>query len=79
MYFASFNRHYPNIEALDDLAQDTIVDCEIAALDDAGRPNFNLPQHLRSQSSPISYFIFDLLVEANRDLTQLPLIERVPS
>jgi ATP-dependent DNA ligase len=53
-----------------------VVDGEIVALDGTGRPTFNLLQHSRSQASRICYFIFDLLVYGNRDLTQLPLIER---
>jgi ATP-dependent DNA ligase len=73
----SFNRQYPHIvEALHDLPKDTAVDGEIVALDDAGRPNFNLLQHSRSQASRICYFVFDLLVYEGRDLTQLTLIER---
>ena len=46
------------------------------ALDDVGRPNFNFLQHSKSQAKRICYFIFDLLVYQNRDLTQLPLVER---
>jgi ATP-dependent DNA ligase len=73
----SFNRQYQHIfDALRDLPEDTVVDGEIVALDDAGRPNFNLLQHSRSQASRIRYFVFDLLVYQNRDLMQLPLIER---
>jgi len=52
------------------------VDGEIVALDDLGRPDFNLLQHTRSQASRICYFVFDQLVCQNRDLTQLPLVER---
>ncbi len=73
----SFNRQYLRIvEALNDLPKDTVVDGEIVALDDAGRPNFNALQHSRSQASRICYFVFDLLVYQGRDLTQLSLIER---
>ena len=73
----SFNRQYPHIfESLRDLPKDTVVDGEIVALDDAGRPNFNFLQHSRSQASRICYFVFDLLVYENRDLTQLALVER---
>jgi ATP-dependent DNA ligase len=73
----SFSRQYAHIvTALNDLPIDTAVDGEIVALDDAGRPNFNLLQHSRSQGSRICYFIFDLLVYQGRDLTQLPLLER---
>lgn len=53
-----------------------MVDEEIVALDDAGRPNFNFLQHSRSQAKSICYFVFDLLVYQKRDLMQLTLIER---
>jgi DNA ligase D-like protein (predicted ligase) len=73
----SFNRQYPHIvEALSDLPKDTSIDGELVALDYAGRPNFNFLQHSRSEASRICYFVFDLLIYENRDLTQLPLIER---
>jgi len=61
---------------LNDLPENTVVDGEIVALDDTGRPNFNLLQHSRSQAIRICYFIFDLLIYDKRDLTQLPLVER---
>src|SRR5260370_29033624 len=73
----SFNAQYPYIvEALRDLPQGTVVDGEIVALDDAGMPNFNLLSQFRSRASNICYFIFDLLVCQDRDLTRLPLRDR---
>ena len=73
----SFNSQYPYIvEALAELPEGTVVDGEVVALEDAGRPNFNLLQQFRSGASRIYYFIFDLLVCNDRDLTRLPLIER---
>lgn len=67
----SFHRQYRYIfDALHDLPQNTVVDGEVVALDDVARPDFNLLQHSRSQSSRICYFVFDLLVCQNRDLTQ---------
>jgi bifunctional non-homologous end joining protein LigD len=73
----SFHGQYPYIiDALSDLPENAVVDGEVVALDDEGRPNFNLLQHSRSQASRIRYFIFDLLIYQNRDLTQLPFIER---
>jgi DNA ligase D-like protein (predicted ligase) len=73
----SFNSQYPYlVEALAELPEGTVVDGEVVALDDAGRPNFNLLQQFRSGASRICYFIFDLLVCNDRDLTRLPLIER---
>jgi DNA ligase D-like protein (predicted ligase) len=73
----SFNSQYPYlVEALAQLPEGTVVDGEVVALDDAGRPNFNLLQQFRSGASRICYFIFDILVCNNRDLTRLPLVER---
>jgi ATP-dependent DNA ligase len=73
----SFNRQYQQIfDALRDLPQNTVIDGEIVALDDVGQPNFSLLQHSRSRASRTYYFVFDLLVYDNHDLTQLWLIER---
>jgi bifunctional non-homologous end joining protein LigD len=73
----SFNRQYPLVfEALAELPDNTVIDGEIVALDESGRPDFNLLQHYRTGASRIHYFVFDLLVYQNRDLTRLQLIER---
>jgi ATP-dependent DNA ligase len=73
----SFNHQYPYlVEALSDLPEGTVVDSEVVALDESGRPNFNLLQNSRSEASRIHYFIFDLLIYNDRDLTRLPLSER---
>src|SRR5258708_21552909 len=73
----SFNHQYPYlVEALSDLPGGTVVDGEIVALDESGRPNFNLLQSFRNEASRIHYFIFDMLIWDNRDLTRLPLSER---
>ena len=73
----SFDHHYPLIvEALSEVPEGTVVDGEIVALDDSGRPDFNLLQNFRSEAQHIHYFIFDLLIFQGRDLTGLPLSER---
>jgi ATP-dependent DNA ligase len=73
----SFSRQYQHVfDALRDLPENTVIDGEIVALDDVGRPNFNFLQHSRSHAKRICYFVFDLLVYDNHDLTQLPLLER---
>jgi bifunctional non-homologous end joining protein LigD len=72
----SFNDQYPYlVEALGELPEGTVVDGEVVALDDSGRPNFNLLAQFRSGASRIYYFIFDLLVCNDRDLTGLALSE----
>jgi DNA ligase D-like protein (predicted ligase) len=73
----SFNGQYSLVfDALAGLPDNTVIDGEVLALNEAGRPDFNLLQHYRTEASRIHYFVFDLLVYNNRDLTQLPLIER---
>ncbi len=73
----SFNHQYPHlVEALGELPEGTVVDGEVVALDDSGRPNFNMLAQFRSGASRIHYFIFDLLVCNDRDLTKLSLSER---
>src|SRR6516164_4169133 len=73
----SFNSQYSLVfDALTGLPDNTVIDGEVIALNESGRPDFNLLQHYRTEASRIHYFVFDLLVYNNRDLTQLPLIER---
>jgi ATP-dependent DNA ligase len=72
----SFNKQYSQLfEALADLPDNTVIDGEVVALNEAGHPEFNLLQHYRMQASRIHYFVFDLLIYQNRDLTRLPFIE----
>jgi DNA ligase D-like protein (predicted ligase) len=73
----SFNTQYKLLfEALADLPNNTVIDGEVVALNASGRPDFNLLQHYRTKASHIHYFVFDLLTYQNRDLRDLPLIDR---
>jgi DNA ligase D-like protein (predicted ligase) len=73
----SLNRKFLYIvESLADLPDDTVVDGELVGLDDGGRPDFNLLQNFQAEASRIHYYIFDLLVYKDRDLTRLPLVTR---
>src|SRR5437764_14255239 len=73
----SLNRQFPYIvEALADLPEGTVVDGEVVAIDESGRPNFNLLQHFGADASRIQYYIFDLLCWKDRDLMRVPLVER---
>jgi ATP-dependent DNA ligase len=71
------NKKFPYIaKALDYLPVGTVLDGELVAMGDDGRPNFNLLQNFRSAEAHITYYAFDILVHKNRDITQLPLSER---
>jgi ATP-dependent DNA ligase len=71
------DKRFPYIAAaLDYLADGTVIDGEIVALDRDGRPNFNVLQNFRSAEAHIHYYAFDILVHKNKDLTRLPLSKR---
>jgi len=73
----SLNSQFPYIvEALADLPAGTVVDGEVVAIDESGRPDFNLLQNFRAKASRIRYYIFDLLCWEDRDLTHVPMVER---
>jgi hypothetical protein len=55
----SLNRQFPYIvEALADLPAGTVVDGEVVAIDDSGRPDFNLLQNFRAAAFRIQYCRF---------------------
>jgi bifunctional non-homologous end joining protein LigD len=59
-----FTSRYPELArvARDPLSgRPAVLDGEIVALDDRGRPDFELLQHRRTGARPVSYFAFDLL------------------
>jgi bifunctional non-homologous end joining protein LigD len=53
-----------------------VIDGELVALDEEGRPDFNLLQSSRSSASHITYFAFDILVHEGESVMQLPLSKR---
>jgi DNA ligase D-like protein (predicted ligase) len=71
------NRKFPDVtEALSFLPKSTVVDGEIVALDDAGRPDFSLLTHSRTSAPRIRFYVFDLLCLEEQDVTGMPLLER---
>ena len=46
------------------------------ALDDEGRPSFNILQSCGSSKAPVLYFVFDVMVLAGRDVMKEPLEAR---
>jgi bifunctional non-homologous end joining protein LigD len=74
-----FNDDYPGlIDSLKLLKpKNFILDGEVAALDEHGRPSFQLLQSYGSHKSiPLVYYGFDLLSLEGSDLRSRPLIER---
>jgi bifunctional non-homologous end joining protein LigD len=54
---------------------DCVVDGEVVALDEQGRPSFSAMQQAKS-GTPILYFVFDLLEVEGEPIVDLPLEER---
>ena len=73
----NFNDRFgPIAQAFGFLADDTIVDGEVVALDDQGKPSFSALQHSRAGPESLYFYAFDLLAYQGRDLRKLPLAER---
>ena len=72
-----FSQRYPAVvRGLAGLPAETVVDGEVVAFDEAGRPSFSLLQNYGSAQTPIGYFVFDVLMLAGRDVTREPLTAR---
>src|SRR3954467_7083290 len=72
-----FNNRYPAVvKALARLPENTVLDGEIVAFDQEGRPSFNALQNYGSAPAPVVYYVFDLLVLAGQDLRSEPLHKR---
>jgi ATP-dependent DNA ligase len=72
-----FNAKYPAVaKALSPLPDETVIDGEVVALDESGRPSFNTLQNHGSANVPIFYYVFDVLVLAGRDVMSEPLLTR---
>jgi DNA ligase D-like protein (predicted ligase) len=68
---------FPSIaQALARLPDETVVDGEIVAFDDNGRPSFNVLQNSLSSNPPLAFYVFDLIAWRGRDMTRRALDER---
>ena len=74
----SFEAAYPVIfEALQKLRFNAVLDGEIVVINEEGKPDFQKLQHYAENTNfPIVYYVFDLLRLNNKDLYDVPLIER---
>lgn len=72
-----FNVRYPAVvRALASLPDETVIDGEVVALDESGRPSFNTLQNYGSAKAPVFYYVFDVLVHCGRNLMSEPLSVR---
>src|SRR5215467_8079746 len=69
-----FTRRYPAVAgALASLPDETVIDGEIVALDESGRPSFNMLQNYGSSDLAVFYYVFDVLILSGRDVMSEPL------
>jgi hypothetical protein len=60
---------YPGVmNALAGLPDDTVIDGEIVALDETGRPSFNVLHNYGSSQPPVLFYVFDVLVLNGTDV-----------
>jgi DNA ligase D-like protein (predicted ligase) len=72
-----FAARYPQIaKALVKLPNETVVDGEIVALDETGKPSFNALQNYDPAQSPLFFYLFDVLVLAGSNVMAEPLTLR---
>jgi len=72
-----FSVRYPAVvRGLAKLPHDTVIDGELIALADDGRPSFNALQNYGSANTPILYVVFDVMLFEGRDVMPQPLDAR---
>ncbi|SNB45169.1 DNA ligase D [Geobacter sp. DSM 9736] len=73
-----FNRKFPSIiRALEVIPEDAVLDGEVVVLDEKGRSSFQLIQNYsETGKGEVTYFVFDLIYYAGKDLRELPLERR---
>jgi DNA ligase D-like protein (predicted ligase) len=72
-----FAGRYPTVAAaLESLPDETAIDGEIVALDEQGRPSFNILQNLGSSKAPIVFYVFDVMILAGRNVMKEKLETR---
>lgn len=72
-----FNAKYPGIaRALAYLPDETVIDGEVVALDETGKPSFNGLQNYGSATAPIYFYAFDVLILGGKNLMDQSLAAR---
>jgi bifunctional non-homologous end joining protein LigD len=72
-----FALRYTSItNALKDLPDGTVIDGEVVALDETGRPAFNALQNYGFAKGPMCYHVFDLMMLEGKNVIDEPLSRR---
>ena len=72
-----FNGRFPAIaEAFAELPDDTVIDGEIVAVDESGRPSFSRLQNFSANAHAITFYAFDIPMWKGEDMRTQPLDKR---
>ncbi len=73
----NFATRYPAVvKALANLANQSVIDGEVVAFDENGRPSFNTLQNFGTSPGSVVYYVFDVMILAGIDVTNRSLDER---
>jgi ATP-dependent DNA ligase len=74
---SDFSARYPGIvKGLAAMPDETVIDGEVVALDEEGKPSFNILQNYGSSIAPVHFYVFDVIILAGRDVMGGPLTKR---
>jgi ATP-dependent DNA ligase len=72
-----FADRYPKLlKGLQGLPNETVIDGEVVAFDQSGRPSFNVLQNSASGQAELVYYVYDVTVLAGKDVMSEPLDKR---
>jgi DNA ligase D-like protein (predicted ligase) len=72
-----FADRYPKIlGVLAGLPDETVIDGEVVAFDESGRPSFNVLQNSASRGIELVYFVYDVMLLEGRDVMSQPFDQR---
>jgi DNA ligase D-like protein (predicted ligase) len=64
-----FSLRYPGVmNGLAKLPDDTVIDGEVVAFDEEGRPSFNALQNYGSAPAPVVFYVFDVMMLAGKNV-----------
>ena len=71
-----FSERYPRLTvAIGAMPNETVVDGEVVAINESGKPSFQTLQNYGSSGAPIYFYVFDVLILSGRNVVDEPLVK----